>query len=279
MSYICYHNWFTRIIDSKTLFHPDFEPELETISNIKNTHYKDVVFDINITDFVDYVVDSDLIMQFLYVLFVNDIKKTISNCEKLNNFYAFHERKEYNILHILSKFSRFSNLHIIKTVIDRGCDVNKQNYDSYTSLMLAARNSNTTSNIETVKLLIDNGCDVNIQNNHGWTCLMMASRYSNCDSNIDTVKLLIDSGCDVNKQENNGYTSLMMASLYSNCDSNIETVKLLIDSNSDVNKQNNNGCTSLLLAFCNSNTTSNIETVKLLIDYNSDIDIQHLITQ
>ncbi len=57
---------------------------------------------------------------------------------------------------------------------------------------MACRYSNTDSNNETVKLLLEKGADVNIQENDGWSALMMACKYNDTDSNNETIQLLLD---------------------------------------------------------------------------------------
>ena len=124
----------------------------------------------------------------------------------------------------------------IKLLLENGADVNFSNNNKSSLLILASRNSNTTSNIETVKLLLENGADVNLKNINGATPLTVASRNSNNGSNIETVKLLLENGADVNLKDKDDWTALMLASH----GSNIETVKLLMENGADPFILNNN---------------------------------------
>ena len=60
-------------------------------------------------------------------------------------------------------------------------------------------------------MLNDEGCDINCQNNNGCTALMLAHYHqleiNPCDYEI--TKLLINAGCDLNLRDNNGDTALM----------------------------------------------------------------------
>jgi ankyrin repeat protein len=56
-------------------------------------------------------------------------------------------------------------------------------------------------NIKVVKLLLNVGVDLNKQNNDGYTALILASRYNNYR---EMVELLLKYNADVNKQGNDG---------------------------------------------------------------------------
>ena len=154
---------------------------------------------------------------------------------------------------VLSVYYNSNALNIIKSIIkDEPEEINKQNTEKWTALMLACRNCNTVSSIGTIKLLLKSpNIDVNKQDNDGWTALMMSCGYSNTYSNIEAVKLLLDHpDIDINKQDNKGRTALMIACKYSNIGSNMETVKLLLEyPYIDVNKQDKNGNTAFMVAF------------------------------
>ncbi len=98
------------------------------------------------------------------------------------------------------------NVGIVKTLIDKGADVNaKESKYGLTALILASCEGYT----DTIKLLIENGADVNAKDNvHGWTALMNASSRGY----IDAVELLVEKGADVNAKNHNGNTALTMAS-------------------------------------------------------------------
>ena len=154
-------------------------------------------------------------------------------------------------------------------------DINFKNNEGWTALMIACRNSNSTSSLETVKVLIEEGSDLNLQNNYGLTALMLACYNSNKNSSLETVKTLIKAGSDLNLQNKNGFSALMLASRYSNTESSLKTVEALIKAGSDLDLQNKNGWTALMMASRYSNNDSSLETVEALINAGSDLDLQN----
>jgi ankyrin repeat protein len=62
------------------------------------------------------------------------------------------------------------------------------------------------SSLDTMKLLVNNGADVNVQNVNGSTTLMLvAGTYENY---VDVLSLLLDNGADVTIKDNNGKTAI-----------------------------------------------------------------------
>lgn len=82
----------------------------------------------------------------------------------------------------------------MNTLIKAGADVNAQNDDGQTALMLGAR-----SIIDNAKVndLIEAGADINAQDNNGKTALMYA-----CNPKV--LNALIDAGADVNARDSEG---------------------------------------------------------------------------
>ena len=164
---------------------------------------------------------------------------------------------------------------IIKFLIKSGADINAQNYDGCTSLILICDHYNKIY-YNIVKLLIDNNVFINTQSSSGWSALMAICRYSNIESSLDTIKLLIESGADINLQNKYGWSALMLASKYSNTTSSLETVKLLIENGAYTGLKNELNNTALMISSFYSNTDSSLETVKLLIDSSTNIDYNHI---
>jgi len=94
--------------------------------------------------------------------------------------------------------------------------------------------------------------EINKQNNDGWTALMMACGYSNGDSTENTVKMLIEAKANIDLHNNNGWTALMMACRNSKTESTENTVKMLIeaDDNLTMNKIIENKIPSNIAELC-----------------------------
>lgn len=112
---------------------------------------------------------------------------------------------------------------LARLLIDKGADINAQDKDGSTALILASDKGHEA----VVRLLIDKGAGVNAQNKDGSTALILASEKGHAA----VVRLLINRGADVNAQNKDGLTALTLAS-----DKGYEAVvQLLVDNGAGVN--------------------------------------------
>jgi ankyrin repeat protein len=83
---------------------------------------------------------------------------------------------------ILCLAAKSWSTNILKYFIDKGLDLNYQNYDGDTPLMLAVR----SYDYDTVKLLVDSGADTTLKNKDGMTALDVAKKVNEegCLDNI-----------------------------------------------------------------------------------------------
>ena len=114
-------------------------------------------------------------------------------------------------------FVFYNNDEIVKLLLNAGADIDKQNNNGNTALILASLDNY----VEIVELLLNAGADIDKQNNKGNTALFYASK----DNNIEIVKLLLNADADIDKQNNNGDTALILSAM----DNNREMVELLLD--------------------------------------------------
>ena len=105
----------------------------------------------------------------------------------------------------------------LNLLIDNGADVELQDDNKMTALMIASN----SGHIEIVKMLIKKGVNINYLDKYGRTALSIVS----CDNgHIEIAKILIEAGADVNInfnpnvniQNRNGKTALYWAKQYSN---------------------------------------------------------------
>lgn len=131
---------------------------------------------------------------------------------------------------------RQNDLDTVKTILQNGADINFQNINGATALMIATQNGNATI----VHELIARGANVNIQSNHHGTALMAAAK----NSNTAIVHELLAHGAHVNIQSIDNTTALMIAA----GEGHLAIVHELIARGSNVNLQNTKGLTALMIA-------------------------------
>lgn len=148
------------------------------------------------------------------------------------------------------------DVNTVKTLLDKGVDVNTRDMDGNTALDFAAGEGH----LEVVKVLLDKGADVNVKGKMlGFTPLMTATRHGH----EEIVKILLDKGADVNAISGavtfswtsfdgsssesgvrGGWTALIIAAQEGNAD----IVKVLLQKGADVNIKDVNGDTALVWA-------------------------------
>lgn len=140
------------------------------------------------------------------------IKKIILN---INNYKKCDEKKN-TLLMLEAQCSE--NTEISKMLIENGIDVNSQNINGETALMLASKKGWYFGTDKIFKILMDAGSDINLQDNNGDTALLIAVKYHQDDN----VRILTKFGADVNLKNNFGETALTIAKKESNNDKIIE---------------------------------------------------------
>ncbi|AGF85733.1 repeat protein [Moumouvirus goulette] len=180
----------------------------------------------------------------------------------------------YNLLHYCIQ-KNFYDVHIIKHIIDAGCDVNQINDDNCTPLMMICKYSkNMPSNnvdinkvISVINLLLSSGVDINLKNKFKQTAIRFVCKYNNKYSR-KIIKLLIKYA-ELNYEA--FMTPLIVASKYSG--GNNKIVQLLLKYGADINYCNTVDCHALMYACRYANTTSHISTVKLLLELGANVNL------
>ncbi|XP_026464779.1 uncharacterized protein LOC113367382 [Ctenocephalides felis] len=186
------------------------------------------------------------------------------------------ERVQEGLRKIITYFSDIScykteSLDIIKELLDRGASVHTINKRGETPLMIAC----AYSNIHVVKLLLEYGSDLEKVDNENLTALWHA-RWTGAKNivpsaldavllnDIDALMEAIDKSCDLNETESSGDTALHNAvQMRYN-----KMVILLLNAGFSVNIQNSCGDTALHLA-CVPGISS--EIIEMLVKADKDI--------
>ena len=123
----------------------------------------------------------------------------------------------------------------VRQLIQDGADVNAQNKDGWTPLMVAAYNN---SNSETLMALIEAGAGINAKDKDGWTPLMVAAQYN---PHLKALTALLEAGADVYVKGNDGGTPLLLAAI----GNTPEVLTVLLEAGSDAKAKDGKGKTAL----------------------------------
>lgn len=138
---------------------------------------------------------------------------------------------------------KYSDTETVKLLIDAGSNVNAQNSNGWSALMIA----NKYSDIETVKMLLSAGSNVDLQNNNGETTIMILLSRPMCNKHerIKIIKLLLESNCNLNLQNINGMTALMYAITVGKIETDIQLfTHMIIKSQKSITLKNTYGKTA-----------------------------------
>ncbi|XP_048250878.1 serine/threonine-protein phosphatase 6 regulatory ankyrin repeat subunit B-like isoform X2 [Haliotis rufescens] len=165
------------------------------------------------------------------------------------------------------------NKSVTEQLIDAGADVNVQDKDGNTPLIMAVKTGRDISP------LLKAGADVTSQNELGKTALHLVSEHRYC-LNVaavtykSVIEQLIDAGADVNVQDKDGNTPLMMAAM-TGWDRRISP---LLKAGADVTSKNKLGKTALHLVSKHQHPlfgdSASHKSVTELIAAGADINVQ-----
>ena len=127
----------------------------------------------------------------------------------------------------------------VKTLLERGAEVNVPNARGETPLLLAAHEGD----LDSVKLLLAHGANVHLKDDHGREPFF----YAIADRQVSVAMqdALLKSGADINAQDKEGYTALMGAAELPDATAGI---KNLLAHGADVNLRDKEGKTALQIA-------------------------------
>ena len=160
--------------------------------------------------------------------------------------------------------------YVQEYIVNHPDEINYQDCDGYTALMIAIFCKKIKHRDKLVEMLLCYGADPNLQQHEKETALTYAAKYSRNLKTNNIIKILLEKGVDPNLRNRHGETALMLAAKYSNVTSTEATVKFLLQNGADPNLLDNNGHTALMLTVIKENTDNIVE---LLLEYGADISI------
>jgi len=220
------------------------------IYSFLNLHY---IVNVRKVDKKNWVLslDKSLKKKFKNVNLLNILKR--ANISKLRYLFELDKTlfsKNYNDgENILTRCRLNNDLKSLNILIYIGCDLNLQNYNKKTGLIITAINEN----FKLFYRLIKNKCNIDTKDNLGNTAFM----YSCNNKNTEIMTVLINENCDMYKINNNGDFCTKFYSKYN--------VNRLIENGFNLNHICENGETVITTLF--SERTKNFNYVKMI--YNS----------
>ena len=157
--------------------------------------------------------------------------------------YEFKPYPEANAILLTAAYC--GNIRHIEKCLAKGADINTKTDDYYTPLMYAAM-FNTA---EVVRFLIEHGADVNAQNFQRQTALLLIISQNSWPWHPDVISELAKGGANVNEIFDGGLTLLMLAARDCHYYSDGDIAAELIEAGANINFMNKDGKTALMLAY------------------------------
>ncbi|HEV2601499.1 MAG TPA: ankyrin repeat domain-containing protein [Candidatus Babeliales bacterium] len=175
-------------------------------------------------------------------------------------------------VNLLQAMDASDSLPIMKELLAKGADINIQNKDGATPLMLAAQQGK----LDIVQFLVDASANKDAQDKKGKTALMLAA-YSR---QLEVVQFLVAAGVDKDAHDANGETALMYAlkelrhlsypDMIDARNKQLDLIRFLVTAGVDLAARDQHGRTAFLYAA----GSRDLEAVQLLINAGADKEVR-----
>jgi ankyrin repeat protein len=196
---------------------------------------------------------------------VDDIQEAIEKGADINV-----QDEEGNTPLILALDEEEVNDETIECLLDCNPDVTMADKEGTTPLHLAALNNK----IKFIKALIERGANINARDKvYQATPFLMAVLSKWHQNDMEVFKCLLENGADINARDGYGTTALHVV-VESLCKkySTLTLLEYLLQSGADINAQTEHGFTPFIIAVVN--RACNETHVALLLRYNPDVTIK-----
>lgn len=151
-----------------------------------------------------------------------------------------------------------NNIQNVRTLLDRGADVNTIDTDGDTLLYIALWT--VDNNADIAMLLVERGVDINAKGEYGYTLLHLAV----VEDQSDIVKFLLEKNADVNVTDEDGSPPLHTALIKSNFD----IARLLLEKGADINATDKYGNTP----FNDAILSNKVDIIRFLLENKANVN-------
>jgi serine/threonine-protein phosphatase 6 regulatory ankyrin repeat subunit B len=151
-----------------------------------------------------------------------NIRNQIFSTTTLAAQYGADEDREYEGMTSLHDAAEEGNVNVVKSLLERGEDINTRNTSFETPLHLAAEKAKA----DVVRLLVERGAEVDSRNERGWTPLHFAS----LEGHVEVSRVLVDHDANVNARSQGSWTPMHLSAARGH----LGNVKLLLECGADV---------------------------------------------
>ena len=193
----------------------------------------------------------------------SEVVSLIGKLKNINESFTKPKGDEVDGWTLLLHACKYSNLEVVKALLNRGGDLQLKDGAGNSPLHWGAVNENDSDASDIVCHLIEKGVDMNEQAQDGSSALMRATLVNN----FTTLKVLLDAGADPGLvTEEHRLGALFLAASRS-----IESVNILLAGGADPNIRNIVDATPIFEAI----DEDNLEIVRALVEAGADVNQEH----
>ncbi len=167
-----------------------------------------------------------LVFKFFELFVLRKRVDSYAKEQEKNSENNTNSNPDYSYTFLLSCINSSIKIDELKFYLDNGADINFQDENGSTALMLASRRGLN----KIVFFLLDNNADVDMKDNSGLTAIT----YAIMGKEVKIVETLLAYNANINSKTNDGFTPILYALTDSNVNiKSIQLIKLLLQHHPD----------------------------------------------